>query len=164
MKYVNFCLIVIVSLIFTSSSNKKKSASVGYYPGEQLPNMVFRGLEDEQQFELNDYKGKKVVLNFWAAYDANSRAKNVQLHNFLKKNYPDVTLVSISLDENQNVFEKTLHLDNIGLENQFCEVKGTQSEIYKNFRLKEKFKNYLLDENGVITAIELTPEKLQNLL
>ncbi len=162
MKYVNFYLTVIVLLIFTSGSTTKKDASVGYYPGEQLPNFTFSS--NENQFDLDDYKGKKVVLNFWAAYDAASRAKNVQLHNFLKENYPDVTLVSISLDENQNVFEKTLQLDNIELENQFCEVKGTQSEIYKNFRLKGEFKSYLLDENGVITALELTPEKLQNLL
>lgn len=164
MKYVNFYLTVIVLLIFTSSSTTKKEISSGYYPGEQLPNFTFSSKVNDKQFDLNDYKGKKVVLNFWAAYDAASRAKNVQLHNFLKENYPEVTLVSISLDENQNVFEKTLQLDNIEMENQFCEVKGTQSEIYRNFRLKGEFKSYLLDENGVIAAIELTPEKLQNLL
>lgn len=154
---------VIVSLILVSSSTKTNKPSAGYYPGEQIPNIELQGLEGNN-LELGDYKGKKVVLNFWAAYDANSRAKNVQLHNFLTRYYPDVTLVSVSFDDNENVFEKTLVLDNIHPENQFCDVTGTQSDIYKDFRLAKGFKNYLLDENGVIQAMDLTPEILQNLL
>ncbi len=163
MKYVNFCLTVIVSLIFISSSTKTNKPSTGYYPGEQIPNIALQGSEGNN-LELGDYKGKKVVLNFWAAYDANSRARNVQLHNFLKKYYPDVTLVSVSFDDNENVFEKTLLLDEIEPVNQFCEFAGIQSEVYKNFRLAKGFKNYLLDENGVIKAMDLTPGKLQNML
>lgn len=163
MKYVNFCLVVIVSLIFISSSTKTSRTSTGYYPGEQIPNIVLNGLEGKN-LDLNDYKGEKVVLNFWAAYDASSRARNVQLHNFLKEYFPDVTFVSVAFDENENVFEKTLLLDEIESANQFCDTAGTQSDIYKKLRLNKEFKNYLLDENGVIRAINLTPEKLQNLL
>ena len=163
MKYVNFFLAALIMLLLMSSSIKTEKTSTGYYPGEQIPNIAFTGMEG-QAFDLSAYKGKKVVLNFWAAYDARSRAYNVQLYNYLKENESDVAFLSISFDENRNVFEKTVLLDKIDLNSQFCDVTGTDSEIYKEFQLKKGFKNYLIDENGVIRAMNISPETLKNLL
>lgn len=163
MKYVNFCLVAIFSLLLMSSSIKTEKASIGYYPGEQIPNIVLSGVEGKN-LDLSEHKGKKVVLSFWAAYDAQSRANNVRLYNYLKENEPDVTFLSISFDENRNVFEKTTLLDNIDLKSQFCDEKGTNSEIYTKFQLTKGFKNYLIDENGIILAIDLSTEKLKNLI
>ena len=163
MKYVNFCLVAIVSLFFMSSSIKTEKTSTGYYPGEQIPNIVLSGLEG-QHLDLSEYKGRKVVLSFWAAYDAQSRASNVRLYNYLKEAAPDITFLSISFDENRNVFEKTALLDKIDLNSQFCDETGANSAIYKEFRLRQGFKNYLIDENGVILAIDLSIEKLKELI
>lgn len=163
MKYVNFCLAVVASLMLMSGSVNKSAPSLGYYPGETIPNIA---LEDSEgnAVNLNDLKGKKVVLNFWAAYDAQSRATNAQLYNYLKENNSDVEFLSVSFDENRNVFEKTLLLDNIDSFSQFCDVNGTESEIYKDFQLKKGFKSYLIDERGVITAMNVTPKTLRTLL
>lgn len=163
MKYVNFCLVAIISLLLMSSSIKTEKTPTGYYPGEQIPNIVLNGWEGHR-LDLSEYRGKKVVLNFWAAYDAQSRANNVQLYNYLKETEPDVTFLSISFDENKNVFERTALLDKIDLNSQFCDETGANSEIYKEFQLRKGFKNYLIDENGVILAIDLSIEKLKNLI
>lgn len=163
MKYVNFCLAAIISLLSMSSSIKTDKTSTGYYPGEQIPNIVLSGLEG-QYLDLSEYQGKKVVLSFWAAYDAQSRANNVQLYNYLKENESDVTFLSVSFDENRNVFERTVLLDNIDLKSQFRDEKGTNSEIYKDFQLRKGFKNYLIDERGVISAMGVTPQTLKTLL
>ena len=157
MKYVNFCLAAIISLLLMSSSIKTDKTSIGYYPGEQIPNIVLSGLEG-QHLDLSEHQGKKVVLSFWAAYDAQSRASNVQLYNYLKENEADVTFLSVSFDENRNVFERTVLLDKIDLNSQFCDENGTNSEIYKDFQLRKGFKSYLIDETGVITAMNVTPE------
>lgn len=163
MKHVNFCLAAIVSLFFMSSSIKTEKIPTGYYPGEQIPNIVLSGLEG-QHLDLSEYKGKKVVLSFWAAYDAQSRASNVQLYNYLKETAPDVTFLSISFDENRNVSERTALLDKIDLNSQFCDETGVNSAIYKEFRLRQGFKNYLIDETGVILAVGLSVEKLKELI
>ncbi len=163
MKHVNFCLAAIVSLFFMSSSIKTEKIPTGYYPGEQIPNIVLSGLEG-QRLDLSECKGKKVVLSFWAAYDAQSRASNVQLYNYLKETAPDVTFLSISFDENRNVSERTALLDKIDLNSQFCDETGVNSAIYKEFRLRQGFKNYLIDETGVILAVDLSIEKLKDLI
>lgn len=163
MKYVNFCLAAMLSLLLMSGSIKTEKTSIGYYPGEQIPNIVLNGLEG-QKLDLSEYKGRKVVLNFWAAYDARSRANNVQLYNYLKGNEPDVAFLSISFDENKNVFLKTALMDKMDLTTQFCVETGINSALYKEFQLRKGFKNYLIDESGVIQAMDISPEKLRNLL
>ncbi len=163
MRYLSFCLVALTSLFFMSTSIKTKTPSIGYYPGERIPNIVLSGL-DGRRLDLSDYRGKKVMLTFWAAYDAQSRATNVRLYNYLKKNHADVAILSISFDKSQNVFEKTVLLDEIDLISQYCDAAGTDSEIYKDFQLNKGFKNYLINENGVIAAMDVTPEKLEKLL
>lgn len=162
MKYVNFGLLIL-SFFLMSNSIKTEKTSIGYYPGNRIPNIVLTGLEG-QQLDMNEYKGKKVVLNFWAAYDAHSRAKNVMLHNYLKDNESDVEFLSVSLDENINVHRRTLLLDKIDERSQFCDNAGINSKLYKEFELEKGFKSYLIDEHGVIKAIDLSKDKLKELL
>lgn len=161
MKYVNLCLAV-VSLILMSGSIKTNKTSIGYYPGEQIPNIVIDGSEGKS-LDLSEYRGKKVVLNFWAAYDAHSRANNIALYNYVKENASDVEFISISFDENYNVFEKTTLLDEIDTNSQFCDKNGASSKIFKDFKLSKGFKNYLIDENGVIKAMNISSEHLKEL-
>jgi thiol-disulfide isomerase/thioredoxin len=163
MKYVNFCLIAIFSLALSSGSVKDAAPSIGYYPGEIIPDIVLTDLGGDT-YNLSDYKGKKVVVNFWASYDAQSRATNVLLHNYLKMNNADVAFLSVSFDENRDVIERTFEMDNLEIISQFCEVNGADSEIYNDFKLNRGFRNYLIDENGVITAMNFTSDDLSSIL
>lgn len=163
MKYVNFCLAILASLTLMSASVNKNTTSEGYHLGKAVPNIAMLDLEGNV-LNLSDLKGKKVVLNFWAAYDAPSRATNVQLYNYLTKNNADVEFVSVSFDQNRNVFEKTLLLDKIETLSHFCDVNGPNSGIYKEFGLSKGFTSYLIDENGMIAATNVTPRELKNLL
>ena len=159
MKYVNFCLIAIFSLALSSVSVKDASPSLGYYPGEIIPEIVLTDLEGDT-YMLSEYRGKKVVVNFWATYDAHSRAGNIRLHNYIKKNNADVTFISIAFDENINVLERTMAMDNLDALSQFCDVRGTKSDLYRDYKLSRGFRNYLIDEKGVIIAMNITPEDL----
>lgn len=163
MKYVNFCLIAIFSLALSSGSVKDAAPSIGYYPGEIIPDIVLTDLEG-YTYNLSDYQGKKVVVNFWASYDAQSRASNVLLHNYLKMSNADVTFLSVSFDENKDVIERTIAMDNLDKISQFCEIVGADSELYSDFKLNRGFRNYLIDETGVIKAMNFTPEELSDIL
>ena len=128
-----------------------------------IPDIVLTDSEGER-LAIHELKGKKVVLNFWASYDAQSRAANVQLYNFLSRNNADVTFISVSFDENRNVLERTLAMDRLEKIPCYRETNGTGSELYQDFRFRKGFRNYLIDEQGVITAMNIDPEDLQTLL
>jgi hypothetical protein len=76
-------------------------------------------------------------------------------------NHPEIEFLSISFDENRNVAEKTLAMDHLEHRAQFYEVNGTRSDLYKDFKLKRGFRNYLIDENGVIAAMNITATDLR---
>ena len=163
MKYVNFCLIALFSLALSSGSVKDAAPSLGYYPGEIIPEIVLTDLEGDK-YMLSDFKGNKVVVNFWATYDAHSRATNIRLHNYLKMNSADVTFISIAFDENINVLDRTMVMDNLDTLSLFCDVNGTESDLFRDFKLSGGFRSYLIDENGVIMAMNVTPEELSIIL
>ncbi len=163
MKYVNFCLAALFSLLLSAGSVKNDIPDTGYYPGESIPDIVFTDMGGDAH-RLHDFKGKKVVVNFWAAYDAPSRANNVRLHNYLSKHHADIAFLSVAFDENINVVERTLALDNLDPASQFCEVNGPGSNVYKEFKLNRGFRNYLIDEDGIITAMNITPDDLHAIL
>lgn len=164
MKYLKCFLIVGVMLLLTSSYTTRSSRlSEGLYPGNLMPELELND-ESGKSFSLEHLRGVKVLVNFWAAYDAESHMENVLLWNTLqKKEYP-VVMLSVSFDRSKGVFEKTLSMDGIKSGYQFCDTDGQNSKVYKKYELEKGFKNYLVDEKGVIVAMNLTPGELENLL
>lgn len=165
MKYLKYLLIVGIAFISLSSHMSRTSRlSEGIYPGNLLPDI--KNLENKSgaKIKLSDLKGQKVLVNLWAAYDANSRKNNVLFSNIIeKRNYP-VQLVSISFDKNESVFERTLVMDKIDREYQFMVKQEDFVEMFDLYRLEAGFKNYLIDENGVIIGMNLSPEELDQAL
>lgn len=63
-----------------------------------------------------------------------------------------VRMVSVSFDEYQSVFDETIRQDGIDPATSFVELAGEQSPLFKQYRLKRGFRNYLLNPEGVIIA------------
>ena len=55
-------------------------------------------------------------------------------------------------------------MDRITTANCFVDLEGENSEIYRSYRLHKGFKNYLLDENGVIIAKNIHAKQLSSYL
>ena len=112
--------------------------------------------------ELSDMKGKYVLLSFWASYDAQSRMQNVSLSNVLRSasRNENVEMVSVSFDEYQSIFKETVRKDQIVTPTCFVETKGESSGLFKKYRLGRGFTNYLLDDNGVIIAKNISAAEL----
>ena len=135
----------------------------GVNPGDLTPNRVFLGNDAKASF--HNQLGRYTLLNFWAAYDAESRARNVQLANEVNKFGPDkIAMCSISMDEKESIFTETVKIDKLDLSTQFHEGLGKESELYKKYDLRKGFKNFLINDEGVIIAANVTPEKLTEIL
>ena len=121
--------------------------------------------ESDAKASFHNQLGRYTLLNFWAAYDAESRARNVQLANEVNKFGPDkIAMCSISMDEKESIFTETVKIDKLDLSTQFHEGLGKESELYKKYDLRKGFKNFLINDEGVIIAANVTPEKLTEIL
>ena len=135
----------------------KDTPTEGLTIGDKAPEFKICG--DKQLVNLKDLRGKYVLLSFWASYDADSRMKNVTLNHVVGKT-DNVEMVSVSFDDYKSIFNETIKKDRITTSNCFVELSGNRSDIYKTYRLHKGFKNYLLDENGVIIAKDIEASEL----
>ena len=162
MKYVKWIFVVLLIGSLTSFVEKDKPTG-GLNVGDMAPDFKIQTMSAEQsQTELSDLKGKYVLLSFWASYDAQSRMQNASLSNVLRSasRNDNVEMVSVSFDEYQSIFKETVRKDQIVTPTCFVETKGEYSGLFKKYRLGRGFTNYLLDDNGVIIAKNISAAEL----
>ena len=162
MKYVKWIFVVLLIGSLTSFVEKDKPTG-GLNVGDIAPDFKIQSMSAGQPLaELSDLKGKYVLLSFWASYDAHSRMQNASLSNVLRSasRNDNVEMVSVSFDEYQSIFKETVRKDQIVTPTCFVETKGEFSGLFKKYRLGRGFTNYLLDENGVIIAKNISAAEL----
>ena len=119
-------------------------------PGKTAPNIVLRDTSN-QPIALKSFEGKKVLICFWAGWNAKSRLDNQKLvklyPEFRKKN---IELFGVSLDENEVIWKGAVKLDRLpGV--QGSDLLGLNSEVMKNYNLSEKLPFYcFIDEERKI--------------
>ena len=165
MRYVKWIFVVLLVSSLTSFVSKDKPTG-GLNVGDIAPDFEIQSMSDEQlKNELSNMKGKYVLLSFWASYDAQSRMQNASLSNALRTaTHQNVEMVSVSFDEYRSVFEETIRKDQIVTPVCFVETDGENSDLFKQYRLGRGFTNYLLDDNGVIIAKNISAAELSSYL
>jgi hypothetical protein len=154
MRYlIKISLFSLTAFLFLGSGTKEIKLTEGIQTGYLAPGINLQGVN----FEGNGY----VLLQFWAAYDPQSRVQNARMHNVIAQaETDDLRLIAISLDENQSVFEGVIKVDHLDESTQFIEPAGRKSEVYKTFRLKNGFGNWLINSDGVIVAKNISPNEI----
>lgn len=119
-------------------------------PGKKAPNIVVYDTI-KNPLALKSLEGKKVLVYFWAGWNAKSRKDNrelVKLYPELKKK--NIELFGVSLDETEIVWKGALKLDKLpGI--QGCDLKGMNAEVMKDYNLNGELPYYyLVDEERVI--------------
>ncbi|MDE6172074.1 MAG: redoxin domain-containing protein [Bacteroides sp.] len=162
MKYVKWIFVVLLISSLISFVEKDKPTG-GLSVGDIAPDFNIETMSAEQPAQsLSQMRGKYVLLSFWASYDAQSRMRNASFSNALRSTAlsHNVEMGSVSFDEHQSIFEETIRKDQIVTPTCFVETKGESSGIFKKYRLGRGFTNYLLDDNGVIIAKNISVAEL----
>ncbi|MDR1724036.1 MAG: thioredoxin family protein [Tannerella sp.] len=163
MKIMAYALTVAVVMVFLSSGTGGASLREGNHPGDIAPRIELAKNDAGLSFPYGS--GRYTLVLFWASYDAKSRMKNVRLWHRLKKgDLPEVEMVSVSMDKYKSVFEETIKADGLTATNQLYDGRGELSTSYRKYGLKKGFKNFLIDEKGVIVATDVTPEKIGEII
>ncbi|MCD8079471.1 MAG: redoxin domain-containing protein [Bacteroides sp.] len=161
MKYVKWIFVVLLICSLTSFVEKNKPTG-GLMVGDRAPSFEIKTSEEQPTMELSHLKGKYVLLSFWASYDASSRVSNVSLNHAIRTaSSENIEMVSVSFDKYASIFDETIRKDQIaGSAACFVETRGENSQIFKKYRLNKGFSNYLLDQNGVIIAKNISAADL----
>lgn len=161
-KNVKGIFVALLAVSFLSFSFVgKDTPTEGLTIGDKAP--TFKICGEKQLKDLKDLRGKYVLLSFWASYDAPSRTQNANL-SYATSKFDNIEMVSVSFDDYKSIFNETIKKDRITTDNCFMVLNGEDSELYQTYRLHKGFKNYLLDENGVIIAKDVNVKQLSSYL
>lgn len=128
--------------------------------GTLAPN--FKIVDNKNRTLTNEtFKGKYLLIDFWASWCAPCREENPYLvkayNKFAGKGFE---VISISLDQNKKKWEDAVKKDNLTWI-QACDLKGSRSKIVEDFGFLTIPTNFLIDKEGRIVNKNLTGEMLE---
>ncbi|ADQ80663.1 alkyl hydroperoxide reductase/ Thiol specific antioxidant/ Mal allergen [Paludibacter propionicigenes WB4] len=114
--------------------------------------------------KLSDFKGKYVLLDFWASWCGPCRKENPNVVNAYKKFHDKgFEIVQVSLDTKKPAWIAAIQKDGLNW-NHLSDLKGWQNEAVLMYGVKAVPTNFLIDKDGKIIARDLREEKLQETL
>lgn len=170
--------VVGLSALFTSSHNDFTTANPDYaYDqmgqlniGDVAPEIAMKGLDGEV-IKLSDYRGKVVLIDFWASWCRPCRFENPNVVRAYHK-YKDVafkkgdgfTVFSVSLDQNRLAWQRGIEQDKLEWDGHVSDLQGWQNAAAQTYNVRGIPASYLIDQDGVIIGKNLRGAALEQAL
>lgn len=114
--------------------------------------------------KLTDFKGKYVLIDFWASWCGPCRQENPNVVKVFNQ-YKDkgFTVLGVSLDEDENAWKQAIKADGLTWPH-VSELKRFNGPVVEQYKIDAIPTNFLLDKNGIIIAKNLRGPQLEEFL
>jgi len=144
---------------FVKSMAEVKPVSVGH----TAPDFTLTDI-DGKTVKLSDYKGKYVMLDFWASWCQPCRQENPNVvKQYAKFKDKGLNILGITLDEDRKPWQQAIAHDNLTWRHA-GEFKRFDGPVVKQYKVEAIPSNFIIDPQGVIVAKNITGTDLEDFL
>ncbi len=132
-------------------------------PGARVPNISLPDVNDSI-VQLSSFRGKVVLIDFWASWCGPCRAANPGVVKLYKK-YKDqgFEVFGVSVDKKKSEWIKAIKKDKITYQ-QVNDNGGWESKTLADYFVSEIPTSFLLDKEGRLFAVDATGKELKKLV
>lgn len=130
----------------------------GSHPGQvATPAPNFTITDNSKTIRLSDYRGKIVVLNFWASWCAPCLEELPSLIA-LQKQMPQITVLAVDFDDDINAYHQFLIDNRVDL----LTIHDESQQSNRAYGTKRPPETYIIDQQGKIRRKFIGPQEWTN--
>lgn len=107
---------------------------------------------NDSVISLSDFRGKYLLLTFWASTDAASRIRCNEYESLVDQS-AKVRQLSVNLDKNERLFKEIVSNDNLNPAHQHNLPPSKADGVLAEFNLNSTLKTFLIDPEGRIVSV-----------
>jgi peroxiredoxin len=137
-------LIVTLAVLALWNGLRPGPLNVGPAPSFSLP------ASTGHVVDFSDFRGKKVIVNFWATWCGPCRSEIPAL-NAMQAAHGDIPVVGISLDEGMPLPTLATYTERLDI--QYLVLHDAQGKVSAQYNVREVPTTFLIDELGEIRGV-----------
>lgn len=158
--------------LYSKLSQEVKVSPIGSYIGQQINDAkkdpLGRVIPDFEQADVDgkmvnikSYRGKYVLIDFWASWCGPCRGENPNVVNAFNK-YKDkgFTVLGISLDRSKEPWIEAINRDGLTWTH-VSDLRGWNNAVSQQFGIQSIPQNFLIDPSGVVIGKNLRGAALE---
>jgi len=163
-------LLLIPFIIFLVWGAIKIYRMPGQSKGAVAPDFVGY-MADGDSLRLSDFKGQLVLLDFWGSWCGPCRQHNKEVVPLYKKyqglkfeEESNFTVISVGIETNKNRWLAAIKKDKLEWPNHVSDINRLDDHVALAYGIKEIPNTFLIDGMGKIIGVNLSIEKLEEIL
>jgi len=131
--------------------------------GHKAPDFSIAGI-DGKEIKLSDYKGKYVMLDFWASWCVPCRQENPNVVKQYAKFHPmGLNILGISLDQDKSKWQQAINADKLTWSHG-SDLKNFEGPTERLYHVEGIPSNFIINPDGVIVAKNIRGTDLEDFL